>query len=549
MRKFRNDINTLRALAVSLVVLYHFNVPGFGGGFIGVDIFFVISGYLMTSILVSADGLDDYVKFFKARSTRIIPALLFLLLCISIAGFFLIDPLQHQKLLQESIFASTFVSNVFYARNINYFNPDSGAMWLLHTWSLSAEWQFYLLYPVYLFLCKRIFGAERLLYAVLLLIAVSLFLCLAPVVSNQNYVFYLLPFRAWEMAAGGTVYFLSLRKNYATVASCLSFVAIVYCVLTFDSQTPWPSWWTVLPVMATAVILSSNLNIQTGFASMPLQQIGLSSYSIYLWHWPIFVYFNYLHILDSSIAAVCGILLSTAFGLFSYHLIEKPTQRALKPLRLRTMVAAAALCIAVIAALPQLHMLVLRNMASLHGTQTAVWRSYIEASQDRQDESACAGLNSSGELKPCVFSAGATTGSRALVIGDSHAQMWLPRLKRLPGSSGEPNLASITLAAYHGCPALPGINRGGRQCAVYNEKAYELAASGGFDHVLIINYWDYFSTLGELCFVRDGLCTNENSDESIKDAISDFLSDMKKISSINISVSIMLACPHRVIRV
>lgn len=540
MRKFRNDINILRAIAVSIVVLYHFNVPAFGGGFVGVDIFFVISGYLMTSILVSADSLGDYVTFFKARATRIIPALLFLILCISIAGFFLIDPLQHQKLLQESIFSSTFISNIFYARNINYFNSDSDTMWLLHTWSLSAEWQFYLLFPIYLLLCKHMFGAQRLFFSIILLIAVSFFICIAPAVSNRNHIFYLLPFRAWEMAAGGTVYFLSLRKNYATAASCLSFAAITYCVLTFDSQTPWPSWWTLVPVIATAIIISSNLNIRTGLASIPFEQIGLSSYSIYLWHWPIFVYFNYLHILDSSIAVVCGIVLSIGFGLFSYHLIEKPVQQAVKPWRLRTMVAAVTLCGFIIGALPPLHALLLKNMTSLHGAQTAIWRSYIDASQDRQDESACAGLNSSGDLKPCVFSTGAATGSRGLVIGDSHAQMWLPRLERLSGSPGEPNLSSITLTAYHGCPALPGINRGSRRCAMYNEKAYTLAASGSFDHVLIINYWDYFSTHGELCFVRDGLCTNENWDQSIKDAFSDFLSDIKKISAKNISVSIML---------
>ncbi len=540
MRKFRNDINILRAIAVSIVVFYHFNIYGFSGGFIGVDIFFVISGYLMTSILVSSESLDDYIGFFKARSIRIIPALLVLILCVSTLGFFLVDPLQHQKLLKESIFAATFVSNIFYAKSINYFNPDSGSMWLLHTWSLSAEWQFYVLYPFYLYICKRTLGASRLFYSILALSAVSLLICVLPIVSNNNYIFYLLPFRAWEMAAGGIVYFLHLRKEQATAASVLSFAAILYCVVTFDSETPWPSLWTLVPVVATSIIISSNLDIRRSFLHIPFEQIGLSSYSIYLWHWPILVYMNYLQVLDSRIAVISGILLSITFGLISYHLIERPLQRTLKLWRFSTIAAAATVCASFIAILPLLHMLILRDMGSLYGIETARWRSYIDASLDRQDESACAGLNSRGDLKPCVFSTGAAGGTRVLVIGDSHAQMWLPRLEKLPGSQIDPNLSSVTLTAYHGCPALPGINRGFRQCATYNNKAFELAASGGFDRVLIINYWDYFSTLGELCFVKNETCKADTSNKSIGEAFSEFLEEIKKLSSENISINIML---------
>jgi len=215
-RAFRADINLLRALAVIAVVLFHFQVPGFKGGALGVDIFFVISGYLMTKLIEnSTPDLAGFFAFIKARLVRIVPALaVMVLVCLALSPM-LIDPLQQGMLFKEGVYAISFLSNVYYWRTINYFVGVGETRWLLHTWSLAVEWQFYVGYPIALLLARRWFGNLGTKTMVYLIAGVSLALLMAP---PESYRFYLLPFRAWEMAAGGIAYFHAIKSWRKTLA-------------------------------------------------------------------------------------------------------------------------------------------------------------------------------------------------------------------------------------------------------------------------------------------------------------------------------------------
>jgi peptidoglycan/LPS O-acetylase OafA/YrhL len=207
--RFRGDINGLRAWAVALVVLYHFKIAPVAGGFVGVDVFFVISGFLMTDIVLR--GLEQPAgfslkAFYWARVRRIVPALLVLCLCLLVLGWFFLLSADYRQLASHSQMALGFASNVRFHREAGYFDAASHDKWLLHTWSLSVEWQFYLLFPLVLMWVWRVWPKRRALVIALALLAsaswgVSQWL----LAGQQSAAFYLLHGRAWEMLAGALV--------------------------------------------------------------------------------------------------------------------------------------------------------------------------------------------------------------------------------------------------------------------------------------------------------------------------------------------------------
>ena len=206
---FRNDINGLRAFAVIAVVLYHFGIPGFSGGFIGVDVFFVISGYLMTRMILVAIESDSFSlsSFYLARAKRIIPALLVVCGTLLFAGWFMplteFEYRQLSKHVRDSLF---FISNHTYSREAGYFDSASHEKWLLHTWSLSLEWQFYLFLPWIILLLNKFHQKVNARRALIILTATSFLAGIYETHTHPEIAFYILPFRAWELLAGGLLY-------------------------------------------------------------------------------------------------------------------------------------------------------------------------------------------------------------------------------------------------------------------------------------------------------------------------------------------------------
>ncbi|NWA23953.1 acyltransferase [Pseudomonas gingeri] len=327
---FRKNINALRALAVISVVLFHFKVAGFSGGFAGVDIFFVISGYLMTGIIFK--GLREkhfsLLEFYASRARRIIPALLALCVAIMVFGFIFLPLDDFRDSIKTIKSTLVFSSNFFFATSGNYFDAPLHENWLLHTWSLSVEWQFYMLYPVLLIAFYKSLGEQRTKIALILLTFISLGASIYLTKTNPVFAFYMLPTRAWELFAGGLVFLfpLSLNKRVGYASESLGLFAILASIFCFSEQDLWPGYLALLPVLGTALVIYGN-TLSAFSVNKVFQFTGKVSYSVYLWHWPLVVLLYMCGLLNSwpyVTAAIFGTLL---LGTLSFYLFEKRSKQ------------------------------------------------------------------------------------------------------------------------------------------------------------------------------------------------------------------------------
>jgi peptidoglycan/LPS O-acetylase OafA/YrhL len=337
---YRTDINGLRAWAVFAVVLYHFGIPGFAGGFVGVDVFFVISGFLMTSILTQAlargrRGKGFFLSFYIARAVRIVPALLVLCAVLLIAGWFVFPPGEFQQLGKHVAAGLGFFSNRTYQHEAGYFDVSALDKWLLHTWSLSVEWQFYLLFPPALALTwKARPRRSSLLIVIGLGCAASLLLAILITPSKPVAAFFSLPTRSWEMFAGGLVYLLSdlppVPPQRARLLEAIGLACIVASIVLFSSTTSWPGWRATIPVVGTVAVLVAHRSRSMWTGTRGVQWIGTCSYSIYLWHWPVIVALAYFDVHREPLALALGLMSSLLLGWLSYRFVEKGSARLLR---------------------------------------------------------------------------------------------------------------------------------------------------------------------------------------------------------------------------
>ncbi len=349
---YRAEIDGLRAVAVIAVVLFHAGIAGFSGGFVGVDIFFVISGYLITTIILRDlhNGTFSFQKFFERRMRRILPILVVVVLTIMIAGYCLLLFQDELLDLGQSVFAlSIFLSNVFFLRSHGYFEASADTFPLLHTWSLSVEEQFYIVFPLILFFAFRY--TKRNVSVIIATIGVLSFLISVYWVqatpganfsipflpdfwegtTNQTAGFYLLPSRAWELMVGAFVAttVLSFRSRwFAEIGAVGGFVAILYSVTQFTEATAFPGIPALLPTLGSALFIIANTNGTTYIGkilSLPyIVWIGLISYSLYLWHWPIFVFSDVILVHTSVLQTIGLIVISVVLSWCTYVFIETP---------------------------------------------------------------------------------------------------------------------------------------------------------------------------------------------------------------------------------
>lgn len=335
LMKYRADIDGLRALAVVPVVLYHIGVPGFAGGFVGVDIFFVISGYLICG-MIDADlrnGTFSLGDFYKRRILRILPALFVMFLATTVLAYVFFLPVELEDYAKSLASAIASVSNIYFAGTAGYFDVPAETKPLLHTWSLGVEEQFYLITPLFMLFAYRYLPKHaRLLFAVVA--ALSLAAAYAVSHRNQTFVFYLTPFRAWELALGAL---LAIRFIPApgtefgkTICGVLGMLLLLGAILLGSPAAPLLLMTSLASVGAVMVIASSERGLSVAgklLSIKPMLFIGLISYSLYLWHWSLIVFqrtdalfFNELSGLTRAalIAAMVGI------AFLSWKFVEMP---------------------------------------------------------------------------------------------------------------------------------------------------------------------------------------------------------------------------------
>ncbi|MEB0222048.1 acyltransferase, partial [Pseudomonas sp. AB12(2023)] len=323
---FRKDINGLRAIAVIAVMLFHFNPAWLPGGFIGVDIFFVISGYLITGIIFRGmqEGSFNLVKFYLSRARRIIPALAVMCFVLLLFGWFYLLPLQYSDLGKHIASSLGFFSNVVYRSEAGYFTTGAQEKWLLHTWSLSVEWQFYLIYPMVLLLLSKVISLSTLRRVVLGACVLGFMFCVYSSFHSPERAFYLLPSRFWELLAGGVAYLFPIKLHGLKQLHLerLGLSIIVLGFITLSENDIWPGYLSLLPIIGTLLVIVSARQDSVLTSNSFSQWTGNLSYSLYLWHWPVVVFMGNAGYLGDHRNAVFGIAVSFALAFASYMMIE-----------------------------------------------------------------------------------------------------------------------------------------------------------------------------------------------------------------------------------
>lgn len=330
--RYRPEIDGLRAVAVLPVLFFHAGFDYFSGGYIGVDIFFVISGYLITSLILAeqTDGRFTFLGFYERRARRILPALFTVaLVCIPFAWAWM-QPRQLEDFAQSLMAVALFGSNFLFWKEEGYFEAQAELKPLLHTWSLGVEEQFYILFPLLILLLWP-YGRRRLtiFLGVTALASLGLAEWMAEHAPSAN--FYLLPSRAWELFAGALCAFYLAKREGRAAHNGLSLAGLALIVTGFfviDSETPFPSLFALPPVVGTAlIILFGGPTTLAGrlLALRPLVFVGLISYSLYLWHQPLFA-FARIRSLEDPPPLLYGLLIAVAVGLalLTWQLVEKP---------------------------------------------------------------------------------------------------------------------------------------------------------------------------------------------------------------------------------
>tara|TARA_B110000503_G_scaffold98713_1_gene147918 strand:+ start:274 stop:2196 length:1923 start_codon:yes stop_codon:yes gene_type:complete len=333
---YRREIDGLRALAVIPVILFHAGFEMFSGGFVGVDVFFVISGYLITKIIMTelAQGKFSIINFYERRARRILPALFFvMLICIPFAWFWL-DASEMKNFFQSLVAVSVFASNIlFWLKEGGYFDTAAELKPLLHTWSLAVEEQFYVIFPIFFMLLWKL-GKRLILVALGIFFVSSLALSQWAVYAKPSAAFYLLSTRGWELLIGAfTAFYLSQsnRKEFAKVLSevggWLGVVLIIFAVFAYSKETRFPGFYALVPTLGTVLIIlfATHQTVVGKFVgNKAFVGVGLISYSAYLWHQPLFVFGRSSGFINSHGSMFSLLFLSLVLAFFSWKFVEEP---------------------------------------------------------------------------------------------------------------------------------------------------------------------------------------------------------------------------------
>ncbi len=489
---YRREIDGLRALAVLPIVLFHAGFEYFSGGYVGVDVFFVISGFLITSIIVvqHSEGRFRFRDFYERRARRILPALFFILLvCLPMAWVWML-PGEVVEFAQSLRAVLGFASNFFFWGDSGYFSTSSEYRPLLHTWSLAVEEQFYLLFPMLLIALLRCRG--RFVVAAIVILGVASLL-LAEYTSRAAplFAFYMLPTRVWEFAIGSLAAFaeqsgkgaLRFDRRLREVLGAVGLLLILWSIFRFTKSLPYPSVWTVLPTLGTMlIILFARQGTLVGrlLGLSPLVLMGLISYSAYLWHQPVFA-FARLRQLDplSTGQSTALVVASFVLAYLSWKFVE-PIWRGARSRSLRSFLICGAAAVALLLAFSTM---ALRTWG-FPGRLTSlppdyIARSWIDLKMTGNQGQLCY----TPHMMPCLIASAPAGSPRVLLLGDSHA-----------GDLGSEFERYLTRNQFHGVMySIPGCaylasqaSVNGGDCGRGRTLILDAAKEKAFDTYLIV---------------------------------------------------------------
>ncbi len=497
----RADIEGLRAVAVLGVLVFHLTPRLAPGGFIGVDVFFVISGFLITGIILRELGQHDFsfARFYARRMRRLLPAYFIMLLACFIAGFFLLLPQEFARFAVSSVFSNFYISNFYFMNFDGYFNPASETSPLLHTWSLSIEEQFYIAFPLVLLLIYRV---TQNLTVPLLFMALASFVASVVIIRFSTAMAFFSPLpRFWELLLGALIAVQVVhRRDVLTGAldrypftrdllalSGLAAIGLGY--LAFSRWMDFPGWAVLVPTLGAAAVIVAGVGGTGRLTALLLANplalfIGGLSYSLYLWHWPIATFYRVTYGPTGPVEELALLVACFAAAYLSFHLVETPIRRRpARPARIFPAAAAGTTCTLAIAVavtglngLPQRFS---REQAAIaehqrHLVPTDDPRCFLFDAHHHDasyyDTAAC--LAADGE------------GPRVAFVGDSHAEHYVAGARKVWPQ------ATVVLIGATGCrPTI--LTDGAPVCLDLMDKAFdELLPGGGFDHIFLAGRWE-----------------------------------------------------------
>jgi peptidoglycan/LPS O-acetylase OafA/YrhL len=503
---FRPDIDGLRGLAVGLVVAYHAFPKFRTGGFVGVDVFFVISGYLITLLVMSGlhTGTFSLIEFYRRRVRRIVPALIVVVTACCILGWLLLLPSELRSLGRSIKWCALFLANLFFAQTGGYFDRVAESNPLLHLWSLGVEEQFYLVWPVLLILAMKWGVTLRILGAV---IVVSLGLSIWSAWMGPTPHFYNPASRAWELAIGGMLAAWQLGTAHRPVAG--------------DSSSPWPRWlgaqsislaglalifaggvcwtvdrripgiWSVIPTAGAALLIAAGPRATANrwfLASRPMTFIGRISYPMYLWHWPLFSFARIILGHPAPPAMAAGVIvMALAAAYATYRWVEVPIRYGELGRKAVPALLGGLALLAVAGVAFQARWITGRLSGPIASQWDAAANDWHFSGDSRIDERTGFG----------TLTVTARPDRKALFIGDSHIQQYWPRVRRLIDTHPD-SARSAVFVSFSGWPPLPGINHlyHTTKSSGFFDRAMQLAFQPDVDTVVIGAFWEFYF-LGE----------------------------------------------------
>ena len=503
---YRPDIDALRGIAVLAVILYHFNEAWLPGGFTGVDVFFVISGYVVTGSLIKHQGESlgsQLGGFYLRRIRRLMPNLLLMVGLTSIGMALLVPPSETRRMFTAASKSLYGWSNNFFALNgTDYFAQDANLNPLSHTWSLGVEEQFYLLFPLLILVLARWLRPARVVQVLLGLITASLVLSLVWTAQAPNLAFFLMPSRFWELSAGALL-LLAQRQNWLSAcqgprvlvgARLLGVGLLFVALLTTSSEQNFPAPGALPAVVATLLLLYAGSDWSV--LQRPLVQLGLLSYSLYLWHWPVLTLMRWTTGLDQPGLMLLALGLMVALAWCAYRFVETPCRRWSLPVLWQGVLAVAAVAFTWL------------GIDALGFTyRGAVFQGSRSAFVPKTDRFALGGCTvdpwvtygpkTRTDLVKCSQVGSTPASGEIFLMGDSHALALLPMLKSATKATGQKLTYSFKGSCFNSASLVPSLKKKPYgPCLDYSlgefERSFDRLSPG--DSVVIANWFNLYIT-------------------------------------------------------